>query len=92
MLSNLIVLQISSGSSECHEELDDKVDDLEPTEDGKASEESDGAVDQSKLAHKAGWIQAIILHMLLNSVIGRAAYIKLLEFAYKSSSVSITVK
>ena len=61
MISNLIVLQISSGSSECHEERDGKVDDLDPTENGEASEESHGAPDHWKLAHKAGGVQATII-------------------------------
>ena len=69
MISNLTVLKISSGSSECHEELDNKVDDLDPTKNGEASEEAHGAANQSELAHKAGGVQASVVNRLLDSVI-----------------------
>ena len=69
MISSFVTMKTFSGSSECHEEIDSKVDDLNPTENREASEEAHGAADQSELAHKAGRVKASVVNRLLDSVI-----------------------
>ena len=54
-----------------HEEFDGKVDDLNPTEDGKASEESHGAADEAELGLQSH------LHILLYLVIGGCVKVNL---------------
>ena len=57
--------------SEGHEELDGVVDDLDPTEDGEAGEESHGAADEAELGLQGH------LHIPLYLVIGRSVEVDL---------------
>ena len=66
MCSNLMFLrcQIRPSYSQWQEELDGKVYDLDPTEDGEACEEPHGAANEAKLGLQGH------LHILLYLVVG----------------------